>query len=180
MQLVALLSGSAQLVLALVLGVGVTFAAFRLLARLVRPIAVGAELKAGNAAVGVLVGAMLLGCGVIVRTAVAPAASGLQTALFHGLGLGAALRLLGLWLLLVAVASAVAIVTMVAATRVFLRLTREVDELAEIGRGNLAVALTLGAVIVVMALLIAEGAGGFLAALVPYPAIESLEIMGRP
>ena len=113
------------------------------------------ELQKGNPAVGIALAAVVVGLAIVLRPAVAgalPAASGrlipdvaprlvpviisllILTRALLGLVLGAAAILFAIWL--------------------FLRLTTELDEMAELSRGNVAVATMLAGVILATAWLI--------------------------
>jgi len=180
MQWIAVVSGLVELGLSFVLGILVAYLSFRVLARMTRDVDEVAELKRDNTAVGVLLASMLVGSALIVRQALFPAVSSLKTALFHGLGLAALAKLAALYALYFVVVLALAVVGIGLAVRVFVRLTRDLDEMAEIRANNVAVALTVGAVIVVLALFLSQGVASLLSALVPYPALGSIEIMGGP
>ena len=180
MQVVAIVAGLAELVLSLALGVLTAYVGFRLLARMTRDLDEVAELRRNNAAAGVLLAALLLALALVVRQASYPAISALKTGLLHGLGVAGALKVLGLAAAYVAVALAVAVVAIGIGVRLFLALTRDLDELAEIRANNLAVAIAQGAVVVVLGIFLAQGVGSLLSALIPYPAITEILVMGRP
>jgi uncharacterized membrane protein YjfL (UPF0719 family) len=106
------------------------------------------ELRKGNLAVGVILCAMIIGVGIVLRPALAPLALNLDATpsdavayriLLHGAQVLAAIALalaslgLSLWL--------------------FTRLTGSIDEWAEIGRGNVAIAAVLAGVIIATALI---------------------------
>jgi uncharacterized membrane protein YjfL (UPF0719 family) len=63
------------------------------------------------------------------------------------------------------------------ALRIFLRLTREIDELAEIRANNVAVAFVLGCVIVVIGLFLGHGIQSLLAAIIPMPSFAPVQVM---
>ena len=178
MDLVALVSGVVELALSFVLGLLTAYGSFRLFAWTTRDLDEMAELKENNAAVGVLLASMLVACAMIVRRAIYPAISSLQTALYDGLGWIALAKVGGLVLIYVGLALGCAVLCVIASMRLFLRLTHDLDEMAEIRRSNVAVALTLGAVIVVTGLFLSQGVQSFLSALIPYPAVEQIQIMG--
>jgi uncharacterized membrane protein YjfL (UPF0719 family) len=180
MQMVAIVAGLAELVLSLVLGVLTAWVGFRMLARLTRELDEIGELKKNNVAAGILSAALLLALALVVRQASYPAISALKTTLLHGLGAGSALRVVGLGVVYVAVALVIAMLAIAVGLRVFLRLTRELDELAEIRANNVAVAISLGMVIVVLGIFLAQGVGSFLSALIPYPAITEIQVLGKP
>jgi len=123
---------------------------------------------------------MLVGSALIIRKALYPAVSSLQTTLYAGMDFGSALQMMGLTLVYVILALVLAVAGIGFSARLFLRLTHDIDEMAEIKLNNVAVAVTLGSVIVVMSLFLSHGVQSFLSALIPYPAVESIQIMGRP
>ena len=180
MQTVAIVSALAEIVLSLLLGLAVTFLSFRVFARMTRELDEVAELKRNNAAAGILVASVLLSTALIVRQAIYPAVSALQTGLMHGISMAAAVKLAGLTVLYAVLAAGFAVAVVPLAGRAFMALTRDIDELAEIRQSNVAVAITLGAVIVVLGLFTSHGVQALLAALIPYPALETIKVMGIP
>ncbi len=106
------------------------------------------ELRKGNLAVGVILGAAIIGVGIVLKPALAPLNLNLDAApveavvyriLLHG-----AQVLVGVVL---------AMVSLGLSLWLFTRLTGSIDEWAEIGRGNLAIATVLAGVIVATALI---------------------------
>jgi uncharacterized membrane protein YjfL (UPF0719 family) len=106
------------------------------------------ELRKGNVAVGVILGAMIIGVGIVLRPALTPLALNLDAAptdavayriLLHG-----AQVLIGMVL---------AVVSLGLSLWLFTRLTGSIDEWAEIGRGNVAIAAMLAGVIIATALI---------------------------
>ncbi len=170
----------AQFVLAFVLAPCVAFGAFRAFAKLAPDLDFVQALKAGNTAAGVLLGGMLIGTALVVRQALFPSISGLQSQLVGGVTFMAALRATGLIVGYSALVFALAVIGISLATRIFLRLTDDLDEFAEIAAGNVAVAVAVASVIVVMSLFLADGAGALLSAVVPYPKIGAIEVLGGP
>lgn len=175
---VAVLSGAAEFALSFVLGLAVAYCSFRLLSRMTRNLDELQELKKNNTAVGILSASMLLSTALVARQALYPIVSTLQTKLFEGLTPGAALRWVALSASYTAFAVVVAAGAVVLGTRVFVGLTRDIDELAEIERNNVAVALTLGAVIVVMGLFLSHGVESLLAAVIPEPSLANIRVLG--
>jgi len=180
MQVVAIVSGFAELVLSLLLGILTAYVGFRLLARLTRELDEVGELKRNNVAAGVVFAALVLALALVMRQASYPAVSALKTTLLQGLGLGSALKVLGLGVVYVAVALVIAMVSIAIGVRVFLRLTRDIDEFAEIKSNNVAVAISLGVVIVVLGVFLGQSVGSLLSALIPYPAMTEIQVLGGP
>jgi len=179
-QTVAVISGVVELALSFLMGLGVPYASFRFLAYLTREMDEVRELRKNNVAVGILFSSMLLSTALVARQAIYPIISTLQTKLFSGLTPGEAMLLLALSLGYVAFALVMAALAIAVGANLFLRLTRDIDEMGEIGRNNVAVALTLGAVIIVLGLFLSNGVQSLLAALIPEPTQTSLRIFGGP
>jgi uncharacterized membrane protein YjfL (UPF0719 family) len=106
------------------------------------------ELRKGNLAVGVILGAMIIGVGIVLRPALAPLALNLDATatdavvyriLLHGVQ--------------VLVGIVLAVVSLGLSLWLFTRLTGSIDEWAEIGRGNVAMAAVLAGVIIATALI---------------------------
>jgi uncharacterized membrane protein YjfL (UPF0719 family) len=107
-----------------------------------------AELRKGNPAVGVVMGAVIVGVAIILRPALQVVTLRLDT----GATLEVVWRLLA-QALLVAVGLAVALAIITFALWLFTHLTVELDEWAEIGKGKVGVAVMLAGVIFAAALL---------------------------
>lgn len=126
------------------------------------------ELVKGNGAIGITLAAVVLGLAIVLRPAVAgalPASSGrlfpdvsaglypvmilllMLTRALLGLFLGSAAILFGMWL--------------------FMRLTQDLDEMAELSKGNVAVAAMLAGVILATAWLISPVVTGITNGLLP-------------
>jgi uncharacterized membrane protein YjfL (UPF0719 family) len=106
------------------------------------------ELRKGNLAVGVVLGAMLIGVGIVLRPALAPLALNLDATTTDAV----AYRIL-LHGVQVLVGIVLAVVSLGLSLWLFTRLTGSIDEWAEIGRGNVAIAAVLAGVIVATALI---------------------------
>lgn len=120
-----------------------------------------AELRKGNLAVGVVLAAIIVGVGIILRPGVAPAALNLD------LGPGnAVIARLFVQLLQLLAGLLLAVVSLGVSLWVFTRLTGEINEWAEIGRGNTAIALVLAGVIVATALITGTALDAILALIV--------------
>ena len=107
-----------------------------------------AELRRGNPAVGVVMGAVIMGVAIILRPA-------LQVVTLQ-LDAGATLEVmgrLGAQALLVAVGLVLSLAIIAFSLWLFTRLTGELDEWAEIAKGKIGVAVMLAGVILATALL---------------------------
>jgi uncharacterized membrane protein YjfL (UPF0719 family) len=106
------------------------------------------ELRKGNLAVGVILGAMIIGVGIVLRPALAPLALNLDATAADAV----AYRIL-LHGVQVLVGIVLAVVSLGLSLWLFTRLTGSIDEWAEIGRGNVAIAAVLAGVIIATALI---------------------------
>jgi uncharacterized membrane protein YjfL (UPF0719 family) len=177
-QKVVLITGCVELVLSFILGIGVAYVSFRTFARMTRDIDEMKEIRNNNAAAGILLACMMISAAIVIRQAIYPIISTLQTKLFAGLSATALLAFAGLSILYLLLATVFAILAIATGTRIFMRLTREIDELAEISRNNVAVAVTLGSVIIVMGLFLSLGVLSLLSAIIPEPALETIHTLG--
>lgn len=165
------LVGFAKLVFGFLVGVvGITVAA-RVVARTAGFPTVEQGLRAGNAAIGTVFAGAILAMAILVRHAVA-ATFGALDLLLHGPGERASVA----WVLLYAaghlvLALGVGVVLLILGTRTFLRLTPDLDEVAEIRKGNVASALVLAAVLVALALLTQHGVETMLDGVLPLPTL---------
>jgi uncharacterized membrane protein YjfL (UPF0719 family) len=107
-----------------------------------------AELRKGNPAVGVVMGAVIVGVAIILR----PALQIVTLELDAGATLQVVWRLVT-QALLVAVGLVLALIVIAFSLWLFTRLTGDLDEWAEIGKGKVGVAAMLAGVIIATALL---------------------------
>jgi uncharacterized membrane protein YjfL (UPF0719 family) len=176
-RIVGLISGGAHLVLALVLALISTYGAFRIIDRLTRDIDEIEELKSNNIALSIMLAAILLASALIVKAVTYPAISTLQTLLFQQPSAVATLKAVALIVGYTILAVLMAIGSIWIALRCFLGLTRHLDELGEIRKNNVAVAITLGVMILIMGMFLSNGIGSLMKALVPFPVFESIEVL---
>lgn len=128
------------------------------------------DLRQGNTAAGIVHAASLLSLGLLVRHAVQATSEAVDLTVriptFQPL-LVAKLALFSL--LHVGLSLAVGSAVLGLGILVFNRMTPGLDELDEVRRGNLAPALVLAAILVVLALLTAPGLQAALNGLIPFP-----------
>jgi uncharacterized membrane protein YjfL (UPF0719 family) len=145
----AVFSSGVGLALTVVVAGLVTFLGVWLFERSTRDIDEWAELRAGNLAVGIVMGAIVVAVGIIVRPALQDpliAADLGRSRPFYELLINA----LGLL-----IALALAVVAIGLAAWLFTRLTTDLDEWAELVDGNQAVAALMAGVVLAVALLTA-------------------------
>jgi uncharacterized membrane protein YjfL (UPF0719 family) len=145
-----LLVSVAQIVIAVILAAIASYLGILLFNRATRDLDEWAELRRGNTAMGLVLGSIILGVAVILRPALTvPAIADTGTRLYPVIALlvQAVAILLGLVLALSAVIFAVGL---------FDRLTGQIDELAELQQGNVAVAAVMVGVILAVSLLMSR------------------------
>lgn len=152
-----------ELGVSLALGILVPFLAFRLFPRFTHGIEETGELKLNNLAVGILLGSLILSTGIIVHEALAPASGGFQSSFYNGITWGGALSAAGWTLLYALVVTFMSILAVWVSARLFMALTHELDELEEIQKGNLAVAVSLACTLLVISSFLAYGGRALLA-----------------
>jgi uncharacterized membrane protein YjfL (UPF0719 family) len=170
----SILSGIVTLILSVLLAVVVIQLGFVLFQHLTVRINEGEELRNNNVAVAILSGAYVLSLGLIVKSALAPV---LQTFFLMLYGdqysAGEIFMGAGAMLLQVLAALLIAVLALMLGLGIFSRLTKHLDEFAEIRNNNIAVAIVLAAILVTFALFIEEGVGAVLRTIIPAPPIQS-------
>jgi len=145
-----LLVSVAQIVIAVILAAIASYLGILLFNRATRDLDEWAELRRGNAAMGLVLGSIILGIALILRPALTvPTMADTGAKLYPVLALfiQIAAILLGLVLALSAIVFAVGL---------FDRLTGQIDELAELQQGNVAVAAVMVGVILAVSLLMSR------------------------
>ena len=145
-----LLVSVAQIVIAVILAAIASYLGILLFNRATRDLDEWAELRRGNAAMGFVLGSIILGIALILRPALTvPVMADTGAKLYPILALLIQITaiLLGLVLALSAIVFAVGL---------FDRLTGQIDELAELQQGNVAVAAVMVGVILAVSLLMSR------------------------
>jgi len=171
------LVGLVELVLAVCLGFLSVWFSFRMFGKLTNKFGSSEALKNNNVAVGILFGSTIISTAFVVKQAAYPIISSLQTFAHKGIALLTLIRLLGIALICIALVMVIALVAIWIAFRLFLRLTKDIDEMSEIRRNNIAVALVLGSMIIVIGLFLSQGIQSILSTLIPMPVFGNIQVM---
>ena len=152
-----------QLAVALVLSAIAAYLTFYLFQLFTRDLDEWEALRQGNAAVGLVIGAMLVSVAIVLRPAivVSPSVWDVGRAFFFRVLLAQAVQLV--------VGMVLAVVTLTVALYLFAALTREIDEVEELGKGNLAIAGLLAGVVIGVGVMVAQAVGqvmGWVASLI--------------
>ena len=137
----------------------------------------GQEIKKGNVAVGILMGAILLSASYILM---AGTESSINMFRMHMLAPSAEDESMwqvgGLIIAHLTVSMMLAVVSISVTLRMFGRLERELRAGKELQAGNLAVGILLSAVVIISSMYVREGVSALSKALTPQPSIGRIEI----
>jgi uncharacterized membrane protein YjfL (UPF0719 family) len=154
-----LLFSLAQLVIAIILSAIAAYLAFYLFQWFTRGLDEWEELRQGTPAVGIVLGAIVLSVAIVLRPALA-----VNTALWD-VGRNLYLRTLLAQALQLGAGLLLAVITLALALYLFAGLTRGIDEIQELKKGNLAIAGLLAGVLIGVALLVSQAIGQIMALL---------------
>ncbi|MBN1657350.1 MAG: DUF350 domain-containing protein [Anaerolineae bacterium] len=149
----ALLLGLAQLAIAVVLSAVAAYLAFYLFQWFTRGLDEWQALREGNAAVGLVVGALVVAVAIVLRPALA------VNTIVWDVGREIYVRVLLAEALQLAVGLVLALLSITLALYLFAALTRGIDEVAELADGNLGVAGLLAGVVIGVALMVSQAVG---------------------
>lgn len=149
----AIVFGIGKLVSSVLLAVGAIYIGLRAFDKLTAGIDELAEIRKGNAAVGIFFLSILLSLAVLIRPGVAEFASGIEPS--YSLNLMAVLALINITKL--AFSLMVAIIAVFCAFSLLDYLTRNMDETHELKRGNVAIALLLAGLMLSVSFIVEAG-----------------------
>jgi uncharacterized membrane protein YjfL (UPF0719 family) len=147
----SLLLSLAQLAIAIILSAVVAFLSFYLFQWFTRDLDEWEELRQGNPAVGVILGAILVATALILRPALAVDATAWDV------GYQVYVRVLLVEALQLAIGLVLAVLALGLAVLIFTALTRGIDEIGEVKKGNLAVGGLLAGVVLGVGLMVSQG-----------------------
>jgi uncharacterized membrane protein YjfL (UPF0719 family) len=178
MSLPLVLFGVAKMFFGVVVAALGLFTALRALRALLRWGNAEEELRRGNLAVAVIEASAIIAFGLLLQHAVTATFAAMDLS-YRGQALAPAM--LGRFALYasahVALTLLVGVGALALGTRLFDKLTRDLDELAEIRAGNVAPALVFGAVLVMPAFVVAPGLSNALEGLLPLPTLARDELV---
>ncbi len=145
-----LLLSLAQLAIAIILSAITAFLTFYLFQWFTRDLDEWEELRKGNPAIGIVLGAIVIAVAIVLRPALT-----VDTG-FWDVGRDLYFRVLLAEALQLAVGLVLAVITLVLALYLFASLTRGINEVQELRSGNLAIAGLLAGVVIGVALMISQ------------------------
>jgi uncharacterized membrane protein YjfL (UPF0719 family) len=124
------------------------------------------ELAKGNAAVGIIVAAVFVAIALVVQSGVSGLSVGINKAISVGILSVDGLLAIAVSIIQLLLGIVLAVGAIYLALYILDKLTKGVEEFEEIKKGNVAVALEMGGVIIAVAVIIQSGVIGITAALI--------------
>ena len=166
MEIINAVVGIIQLVIAIILAVAALYIGFSVLGKITKGIDEEKEIAKGNTAVGILVASVFIAIGIVVQSGVSGISVGISQAINVGIMSGLGITILVISVLQLLLGIVLAIVAIYLALNILDKLTKGIDEFAELKKGNVAVALQMAGVIITVAIIIQSGVMGITAALI--------------
>jgi uncharacterized membrane protein YjfL (UPF0719 family) len=135
-----------------------------------------AEMKKNNLGVAILLAALLISAGIIVREGVYPVVNLVRLYFTSPVTYVNGWQLVLLIVGHLGLVFVIAVYTISLSLRFWGRLTPDINEGEELKKGNTAVGIVLAGVVAVMALFISDGVSRLTKSLIPQPSIGHLEI----
>jgi uncharacterized membrane protein YjfL (UPF0719 family) len=158
--------GLIQLLISIIFAVLALYIGFFVLSKINKNIDEEKELAKGNAAVGIIVAAVFVAIALVVQSGVSGLSVGINKALSVGILSVDGLLAIGISFVQLILGIVLAVGAIYLALNILDKLTKGVEEFEEIKKGNVAVALEMGGVIIAVAVIIQSGVIGITAALI--------------
>ena len=158
--------GLIQLIISIIFAVLALYIGFAVLIKINKNMDEEKEIARGNVAVGIIVAAVFVAIALVVQSGVSGLSVGINKAISVGiLSVDGLLAICTAFIQLI-LGIVLAVGAIYLALYVLDKLTKGVDEFEEIKKGNIAVALMMGGVIIAVAVIIQSGVIGITAALI--------------
>jgi uncharacterized membrane protein YjfL (UPF0719 family) len=157
--------GLIQLLISIIFAVLALYIGFAVLGRITKGIDEEKELAKGNTAVGIIVASVFVAIALVVQSGVSGLSVGINKALSVGILSVDGLLAVGVAFAQLILGIVLAVAAIYLALNILDKLTKGVEEFEEIKKGNVAVALEMGGVIIAVAVIIQSGVIGITAAL---------------
>jgi uncharacterized membrane protein YjfL (UPF0719 family) len=157
--------GLIQLVISIIFAVLALYIGFAVLSKINKNMDEEKEIARGNVAVGIIVAAVFVAIALVVQSGVSGLSVGINKAISVGILSVDGLLAIGTAFIQLILGIVLAVGAIYLALNVLDKLTKGVDEFEEIKKGNIAVALMMGGVIIAVAVIIQSGVIGITAAL---------------
>jgi uncharacterized membrane protein YjfL (UPF0719 family) len=158
--------GLIQLLISIIFAVLALYIGFAVLSKINKNMDEEKELAKGNVAVGIIVAAVFVAIALVVQSGVSGLSVGINKAISVGLFSVDGLLAIGISFVQLILGIVLAVGAIYLALNILDKLTKGVEEFEEIKKGNVAVALEMGGVIIAVAVIIQSGVIGITAALI--------------
>jgi uncharacterized membrane protein YjfL (UPF0719 family) len=158
--------GLLQLLISIIFSVVALYIGFAVLSKITQGIDEEKELAKGNVAVGIIVAAVFVAIALVVQSGVSGLSVGINKAVSVGILSIDGLLAIGVAFIQLVLGIVLAVGAIYLALYILDKLTTGVEEFEEIKKGNVAVALEMGGVIIAVAVIIQSGVIGITAALI--------------
>ena len=158
--------GLIQLLISIIFAVLALYIGFAVLTKITTVIDEEKELAKGNVAVGIIVAAVFVAIALVVQSGVSGLSVGINKAVSLGLFSLDGLLAISVAFIQLILGIVLAVGAIYLALFILDKLTKGVEEFEEIKKGNVAVALMMGGVIIAVAVIIQSGVIGITAALI--------------
>jgi uncharacterized membrane protein YjfL (UPF0719 family) len=158
--------GLIQLIISIIFAVLALYIGFAVLSKINKNMDEEKELARGNVAVGIIVAAVFVAIALVVQSGVSGLSVGINKAISVGILSVDGLLAIGVSFIQLILGIVLAVGAIYLALNILDKLTKGVEEFEEIKKGNVAVALEMGGVIIAVAVIIQSGVIGITAALI--------------
>jgi len=158
--------GLIQLIISIIFAVLALYIGFAVLGKITKGMNEEKELARGNAAVGIIVAAVFVAIALVVQSGVSGLTVGINKAISVGILSVDGMLAIGVSFIQLILGIVLAVGAIYLALNILDKLTKGVEEFDEIKKGNVAVALEMGGVIIAVAVIIQSGVIGITAALI--------------
>ena len=158
--------GILQLVISIILAVVALYIGFSVFGKITKGIDEEKEIAKGNTAIGIIVASVFIAIGIVVQSGVQGISVGLSQAMQVGILSSAGIAIIIVSIVQLVLGIVLAIAAIYLALNILDKLTKGIDEFAELKKGNVAVALEMAGVIITVAIIIQSGVLGLTAALI--------------
>ena len=158
--------GLIQLLISIIFAVVALYIGFAVLSKINKNIDEEKELAKGNTAVGIIVAAVFVAIALVVQSGVSGLSVGINKAISVGLFSVDGLLAIGVSFIQLILGIVLAVGAIYLSLNILDKLTKGIEEFEEIKKGNVAVALEMGGVIIAVAVIIQSGVIGITAALI--------------
>jgi len=166
-----------QIALSLLLGIFIIYLASRIFQKFTKGIDDTEELKNNNIAVSVLNSSIVLSLIIVIRNSIDSAITVFSNTLRDPSAafsdfIEMALVMLGQIIL----SSVIAFSAIYFGLQIFMKLTKDLDEMLEIKKNNISVSILMAVILISLALLLEPGIIALLDALIPFPSVSMIDI----